>query len=663
MNLRPYLWPTLCFASGLSRLLATRPLLAVTGVALLAVWLPDGPARWVLTVVTAISFIAYERTKRHADKVADEHRQTGQTADLNLPTLERLARAVDAKAHTSSSHLTRMQLYASHLAETMGLSPDELRATQTAALLHDIGKLAVPEHILSKPGPLTQDEFQQVQIHSQAGADIVSMVPFPYPVAPLVLGHHERWDGEGYPHGLAGDDIPIGARILSVVDFYDSVTTNRPYHAALSHDSAVNLMRYEAGKALDPTLVSAFLNLLPSIEAKVALASATAPAPSAVPAPTSGGFDAFENTMLAHRKIHALYEIAQSMGTSLSVSETMERIASKLGALVPWSGCALYVTERDSDALRCRFAVGAGAPMLLHTSIGPGEGPAAWAIANRRTLVNASPHTAFEAVGVPADHGLLSSLICPLVLGDAIIGCLVLFHREFDAYTEDHRRIIEQVADQAGAVIHNAVIFEQTHKDALTDALTSLPNRRSMLDYVAHEIARAERIQSEVAVIVLDIDQFKPINDSHGHHVGDRVLREVAGALKNGLRPYDLCVRYGGDEFVVVLADCSRDAAEEKRLELDERLRQITIDVPYGCIAGINASAGISAYPHDGATVDELLAHADRRMYRNKARAHNQADPPQPHVQHAVSTTRLEPTMLGVDQPNPRQRDSALGAC
>jgi diguanylate cyclase (GGDEF)-like protein len=659
MNLRTHLFTALCFAFRLSRLLRARHFLAVTWIALLAVGLPDGPARWVFSLVTAIAYLAYELTKKHADEVADEQRQIGKTAHLNLATLEALARAVDAKSHTSSLHLARVQLYASRLAATVRLSSDELHATMTAALLHDIGKVAVPEHVLSKPGPLTPEEFEKVKIHPAVGADIMSMVPFPYPVAPLILSHHERWDGGGYPQGLAGEDIPIGARILSVVDFYDSITANRPYHAALSHDSAVNLMRYEAGKALDPTLVSAFLNLLPSIQSDVAFATATAPAPSAVRGLTSGGVDTIAHVPLARLQILALYDIAQSMGTSLSVSETMELISSKLGSLVPWSGCALYVTDRDSDTLRCRFAVGVGAPTLLHTSVGPGEGPVAWVAANRRTLVNASPHSAFEAAGVPADHGLLSSLICPLALGNAPVGCLVLFHRDLDTYTEDHRRLIEQVAEQAGAVIHNAMVFEQTQRDSLTDALTLLPNRRYMLDYVAHEIARADRIQGQVAVIVLDIDQFKPINDIHGHHVGDRTLREVASALKNGLRSYDLCVRYGGDEFVVVLAECSRDAAEEKHLELEERLSQIAVDVPYGSIAGIKASAGISVYPHDGATVDELLATADRRMYRDKARSHVEADPLQPDAQHAGFTPGLEPDILSVDQSNSRQRDSA----
>ena len=106
-----------------------------------------------------------------------------------------------------------------------GCRQAEIQGVKTAALLHDIGKLAVPEHILSKPGPLTQEEFQKIRIHPQVGAEIIAAVPFPYPVAPLILSHHERWDGKGYPQGLAGEDIPIGARILTIVDYYDAVTT------------------------------------------------------------------------------------------------------------------------------------------------------------------------------------------------------------------------------------------------------------------------------------------------------------------------------------------------------------------------------------------------------------------------------------------------------
>jgi diguanylate cyclase (GGDEF)-like protein len=175
------------------------------------------------------------------------------------------------------------------------------------------------------------------------------------------------------------------------------------------------------------------------------------------------------------------------------------------------------------------------------------------------------------------------------------------------------------VAEQAGAVIHNSIVFEQTQVDSLTDPLTSLPNRRSMFAHLSRELSRAERLKTEVALIVMDVDDFKTINDTYGHHVGDQALREVATTLQAALRPYDLCVRYAGDEFIVVLVDCSRDAVEAKRRELQQRISEIDIDVRAGRRLRIGASAGASIFPYDGATYETLLASADQRMYRDKA--------------------------------------------
>src|SRR5207248_5755765 len=158
------------------------------------------------------------------------------------------------------------------------------------------------------------------------------------------------------------------------------------------------------------------------------------------------------------------------------------------------------------------------------------------------------------------------------------IGCLSLFHTETGYYTEDHSRLLERVAEQAGPVIHNSIVFEQTQEDSLTDPLTGLPNRRSMFVHLSRELARAERLKSQVALIVMDIDAFKSINDNYGHHVGDHALREVALALQGALRPYDLCVRYAGDEFIVVLTDCSLEAAEAKRIELQHRVSQVNVE-------------------------------------------------------------------------------------
>jgi diguanylate cyclase (GGDEF)-like protein/putative nucleotidyltransferase with HDIG domain len=597
------------------------------GTAAVAAALVSHAGYWIAPLTFAPLYLTYRTYKVYMGRIEDEQRHVQQTSDLHLATIEALARAIDAKDQTAQMHIRRVQVYAAGLAKASGLSEAEIQGVKTAALLHDIGKLAVPEHILSKPGPLTQEEFQKIRIHPQVGAEIIAAVPFPYPVAPLILSHHERWDGKGYPQGLAGEEIPIGARILTIVDYYDAVTTERPYHKALTNESAIGLLRHEAGRALDPKLVPIFVELLPTFAAELTAEarSKNEAEPAMLPGSTAVGLvpvtttNAFENIALAHREIYALYEIAQSMGTSLGVSDTMALISSKLSKVVSWSGCALFLHHAESDTLKCRFAAGVDAPKLLNTTLHVGFGLSGWVARNRRTLINGNPRVTFDAAGITGELAVNSAIVCPLQFNDTFIGCLALYHTEPNHYTEDHRRLLERIAEQAGAVIHNSIVFEQTQEDSLTDPLTGLPNRRSMFVHLSRELARAERLKSEVAIIVMDVDGFKTINDTYGHNVGDHALREVALALQAALRPYDLCVRYAGDEFIVVLADCSREAAEAKRRELQTRVAEIQLDVRAGKRLRLGASAGAAVFPHDGTTYEQMLASADHLMYRDKA--------------------------------------------
>ncbi|MDP2391464.1 MAG: HD-GYP domain-containing protein, partial [Acidobacteriota bacterium] len=222
-------------------------------------------------LASAPLYLTYRTYKVYLGRIDDERRHVEEMADLHLATIEALALAIDAKDQTAQSHIRRVQVYATGIARGLGMSDTEIQGVKTAALLHDIGKLAVPEHILSKPGPLTQEEFQKIRVHPQVGAEIISAVPFPYPVAPLILSHHERWDGKGYPQGLKGEEIPLGARILSVVDYFDALTSDRPYHKAMTHEAALALLQQEAGRALDPTVVAMFLKM----EVEMAAAAGT----------------------------------------------------------------------------------------------------------------------------------------------------------------------------------------------------------------------------------------------------------------------------------------------------------------------------------------------------------------------------------------------------
>jgi len=592
---------------------------------------------WMASLAAAPPYLIYRTYKVYMSRIQDQQRHVAQVSDLHLATIEALALAIDAKDQTAQSHIRRVQVYAAGLARALGMSENEIQGVKTAALLHDIGKLAVPEHILSKPGPLTQEEFQKIRIHPQVGAEIISGVPFPYPVAPLILSHHERWDGKGYPSSLKGEEIPLGARILSVVDYFDALMSERPYHKAMTFDAAIGLLRQESGKALDPSVVQMFIDMYPALAAEAEASQEPARkltrvpthAPTAAPAVglvdesglTATRTNVFQDIALAHREIYALYEIAQAMGSSLGVSDTMALISSKLSNIVPFSCCALYLYNEENETLRCRFATGVESDVIQQLTIRNGHGLTGWVARNRRPLVNARPSTDLEAAGHPADRTtLLSALVCPLLFNERFIGTISVYHTDPSVYTDDHRRLLDRISEQAAAVIYNSMVFEQTQEDSLTDPLTALPNTRFMFMHLTRELSRAERLKAEVSLLVMDLDNFKDINDTYGHHVGDRALRDIAGVLRQGIRPYDICVRYAGDEFIVVLSGCGGEEAERKRLELQRAVDQLYFEARPGKRLPLAISVGASVFPHDGNTYETLLATADGRMYRDKTR-------------------------------------------
>ncbi len=622
------------------------------GAAAMAASVVDRGGYWMASLVAAPLYLTYRTYKVYLGRVQDQQRHVQQVSDLHLATIEALALAIDAKDQTAQTHIRRVQVYAAGLARALGMSDNDIQGVKTAALLHDIGKLAVPEHILSKPGPLTQEEFQKIRIHPQIGAEIISAVPFPYPVSPLILSHHERWDGKGYPVGLKGDDIPLGARILSAVDYFDALMSERPYHKAMSFDAAMSLLQQESGKALDPRVVETFIDMYPALAAE-AEASQTEPArkltravesaPSVQPAvglvtESTGRTTVFQDIALAHREIYALYEIAQAMGSSLGVADTMALISTKLSNIVPFSCCALFLYVEETETLRCRFATGVESELIQQLTIRNGHGLSGWVARNRRPLVNARPSADLEAAGAPAQTSLQSALVCPLVFNERFIGTISVYHTDHSVYTDDHRRLLDRISEQAAAVIYNSIVFEQTQEDSLTDPLTGLPNTRFMFMHLTRELARADRLKSEVSLLVMDLDHFKDINDTFGHHVGDRALREVAGVLRAGIRPYDICVRYAGDEFIVVLSGCGADEAERKRLELQRAVDALQFDPRPGKLLPLALSIGAAIFPHDGDSYETLLATADSRMYRDKARRKRQASGHAPHGESRSTT-------------------------
>jgi diguanylate cyclase (GGDEF)-like protein len=319
----------------------------------------------------------------------------------------------------------------------------------------------------------------------------------------------------------------------------------------------------------------------------------------------------------AHKEINALYEIAQTISSGLTVSDTMALVSSKLSTLVPFSACALFLYSEQTEQLHCRFATGTDAELIQQLAVKNGQGLIGWVARNRRPLLNAQPQADLVVVGSHAPTVLQSALVCPLIVSGELIGALAVYHTDPGFYQDDHSRLLDRICAQAAGVIHNAIIFERTQQDSLTDPLTGLPNTRSLFQHMTRELARAQRVSAPVAVVVMDLDDFKEINDTYGHRAGDRALRDVGSALRTAIRPYDTCVRYAGDEFIVVLSGCGAEEADAKRRELQDVVARLPFAVDGGSVM-LSISGGIAVYPQDGDTCDALLAAADREMYTDK---------------------------------------------
>src|SRR4030095_7436773 len=213
-------------------------------------------------IIVPLLLVLYFTFKIPMDRVKDTNQHLKKVNTLYISTIETLALASDAKDQVTHGHIRRVQTYTVGLAQALGVRDDlMLRAIEASALLHDMGKLAIPEHILNKPGKLTPAEFEKMKPHASIGAEILSSIEFPYPVVPIVRHHHENWDGTGYPAGIQGTQIPIGARILSVVDCFDALTSDSPYRPALSDDEAVKILLQRRGNMYDPMIVDTFVRI------------------------------------------------------------------------------------------------------------------------------------------------------------------------------------------------------------------------------------------------------------------------------------------------------------------------------------------------------------------------------------------------------------------
>jgi diguanylate cyclase (GGDEF)-like protein/putative nucleotidyltransferase with HDIG domain len=588
------------------------------------------------------------RHKRVVEEVrlADKERLclAESAVELNLRAVESLAIAIDAKAQTTHGHVRRTQVYALGLGRLLNVSAEELEALKAGALLHDVGNLAVPEYILNKPGRLSPAEFEKMKVHATVGGDIVSRVGFPYPVEDVVRHHHERWDGTGYPRGLKGEGIPLVARIISAVDFYDSTRCERPYRTGMTREQSLALLRSKAGKSFDPVVVEMFVkhvdefdalishtDLNEQVRAEALEAPLVAPSPSVAPDGHISGewSEGFRSIARAQREVAALHELTQIIGASLNLQDTVALVAARLREIVPFDACVIYALDDKSGRAEPVFAAGEWSEFFTARSVAAGEGITGWVVANARGMCHTPPE--LELAGAPAEVAsqVRDCLSSPLVREDGAFGAVTLFSKTAGAYTSEHLRLLDSVCLHTSGALGNALAHERTRESALTDQLTGLPNARALHLMLEHRLAECKRYEGEVvSVLSFDVDDFHTINEQFGHGVGDRLLASVSAVVKGQLRQMDMLARFAGDELLAVMPGANGQVVAMVAERVRHAVESQVFNVKTGRNVQVRISAGAGSYPTDGETADELLQAATRDMRRDKhTRKHGQASP------------------------------------
>ena len=589
--------------------------------------------------VMPVAYLITRSYQLYAARIEDGLKHMQQMADLHLRTIEALALAIEAKDTTTHDHLQRVQVYAIEIAKRLDLPADQIEALRAAALLHDIGKLAVPEHIISKPGRLTPEEFEKMKIHPIVGAEIIEQARFPYPVAPIVRAHHERWDGEGYPDGLAGEAIPIGARILSVVDCYDALSKDRQYRRGMPMVEALAMIEQDAGRSFDPAIVRilaanhvemeelarrrfpARTRLSTEVRVERGLAPAAGYEGEGGETGSAGEsrspLDFLTSIASARQEVQSLLELSENLGSSLSLNETFTMLAQRLKRIAQYDSMAIYAVREGK--LLCQFVTGENFRLFRSLEIPVGQGLSGWVAESQQPILNGNPSVEPGYLNDPSKFSTLRSALAVPLLNDKqrVVGVLSLYASGRDFFTSDHLRLLQSISGKLAQCMVNAMKYEMAETGATTDYLTSLPNARGLVAQMHNEIARCVRTGGGFEILVCDLNGFKQINDRFGHLEGNRVLQQFSKLLKDSCHDGEFVARMGGDEFVVLLPARSALGLDEKIAQLHHFAReagQTVVGQPM-----LSVAVGSSTYPVDGQEADPLLAIADERMYRAKA--------------------------------------------
>lgn len=574
--------------------------------------------------VLAIAIIAaFFRLKNKQD---EKMREVTEASRVYLKALEALSNAIEAREQLTPGHIRRVRIYAVELAKILNLMPEEIKALELAALLHGIGKLAVPDYILNKPGSLSPREKERVKLHPLIGAEIIESVEFPYPVVEAVRYYCESWDGYGYPEGLCREETPIIARILGIADAYDTMREERPFRAAGSREDARRMLLAGAGTRFDPKLVDIFLRHLSSFERKIIATGLPLEGKQKIEngKRTNAMPHYLEQIRRANREVYALYELARLSSASLNMRELLPFLGKKIQELVPCDTCAIYLYDANCATAKAKHVAGKNAAFLRGREIKLGEGAIGFALKNGKTIGSVNPALDFtgDYTIIAVEYSTMA--VFPLKTGDQLIGALAVYSETLLGYDEEHLRLLEATATVVSEAIARQIQHAENEARAMTDVLTGLPNARSLQMQFDREVSRSNRTGKPFQFIMCDLDGFKKVNDTFGHKVGDKMLCKIAEILRAQLRDYDFLARYAGDEFVAIIPELSTDRVQKLCCKIEQAVTEFRLPVDEDIrTARVGISVGAASYPNDGETLDQIMVTADQNMYSAKA-AHKQ---------------------------------------
>ena len=575
------------------------------------------PTGMIMLALMPIPIVIYYTFKTYHDKLDEQDKHYEKLTSVYDSILEMLAMAIDAKDDVTHDHIQRVKLFARRMGEAVGLSELEIEALKAGALLHDIGKIGVPAYILNKPGKLTEHEFEQMKMHTIIGADMLSNVDFRYPVVPIVRHHHERWDGRGYPDGLKAEAIPITARILTLVDNYDALRSDRPYKTGMTRDAALAYISENAGTFFDPKLVETFLGMADQLEIEaVALRELPPNQPAKVEstamanARPAAGFDtlpqvdraaaALNSIAETNQRVTALYEMSRTLSSILSLEDTVAILTNRLSKLIPFTTCAIALFDATQSEFEIVHATGLHSERFIKRRMPAEAGITGWVITNQRPMYNTNPVLDLGFLGAETASTYKGVVVFPLVKNGEALGAIALYSTHFAAYGSEHIQLMESISQPAADAISNALTFEQAQRGMLTDAAATVANERALRTQFERERALSSKLGTRLSIIVVNLKQ-SGVDPGEGKNASDHAIAQLCRLTKKQVRETDLVVRYEADSVIALLPDSGP-------LEATEICNRIGQEIVISEFAdNTSVSVGAATSPDDADRFEELV--------------------------------------------------------